>query len=179
LRQGHPLDTETTLGAQISRDQLDKVLRYVDIGRAEGARILCGGEPAKLDGDLAEGCFMQPTVIEGDNSMRVFQEEIFGPVVAVTRFSTLDEAVAIANDTPFGLGAGVWSRDTETSYLAARRIQAGRVWVNCYQHSPAHAAFGGYKHSGFGRETHKMALEHFQQTKNLLVSYTDRVQGVY
>jgi len=179
VRQGDPLDTETMLGSQASNDQLEKILSYINIGRDEGARVLCGGERAELGGDLSGGYYMQPTIFSGDNAMRIFQEEIFGPVVAVTSFSDYDDAISIANDTLYGLGAGVWSRDGNTAYRAGRDIQAGRVWVNCYHVYPPHAAFGGYKQSGFGRECHKMALEHYQQTKNLLVSYSDKALGLF
>ncbi|MFI5530871.1 aldehyde dehydrogenase family protein [Kitasatospora sp. NPDC051853] len=179
MRQGNPLDTETQIGAQASAEQLAKILSYLEIGQAEGAKLLTGGERAELDGDLAGGYYVTPTVFEGDNSMRIFQEEIFGPVVAVTRFEDFDDAVALANDTAYGLGAGVWSRDGSTAYRAGRAIQAGRVWTNCYHAYPAHAAFGGYKNSGIGRETHKMLLEHYQQTKNLLVSYSPDALGFF
>ncbi|QGV76988.1 acetaldehyde dehydrogenase ExaC [Streptomyces ficellus] len=176
---GHPLDTTTMIGAQASDEQLRKVLSYLDIGRQEGAKVLTGGERVEYDGELAGGYYVRPTVFEGDNRMRVFQEEIFGPVVAVTSFTDLDEAVTTANDTPYGLGAGVWTRDTTTAYRAGRAIQAGRVWTNCYHAYPAHAAFGGYKQSGIGREGHKMMLEHYQQTKNLLVSYSPKKLGFF
>jgi aldehyde dehydrogenase len=179
IKQGHPLDTETMIGAQASNDQLEKILSYIDIGRQEGAKILTGGERADLGGELSGGYYVQPTVFEGDNSMRVFQEEIFGPVVSVTRFSDHDDAMKIANDTLYGLGAGVWSRDTNTAYRAGRDIQAGRVWVNNYHAYPAHAAFGGYKQSGIGRENHKMMLDHYQQTKNMLVSYSQNALGFF
>ncbi|MFG3509425.1 aldehyde dehydrogenase family protein [Streptomyces sp. NPDC047821] len=176
---GHPLDTDTMIGAQASREQLKKILSYLDIGRREGAKVLTGGEPVELGGELAGGYYVRPTVFEGDNRMRIFQEEIFGPVVAVTSFTGLDDAVALANDTPYGLGAGVWTRDVTTAYRAGRAIQAGRVWTNCYHAYPAHAAFGGYKQSGIGREGHKMMLEHYQQTKNLLVSYSPKKLGFF
>ncbi|MGW4650752.1 acetaldehyde dehydrogenase ExaC [Kitasatospora sp. NPDC004289] len=179
MRQGNPLDTETQIGAQASAEQLAKILAYLEIGQAEGAKLLTGGERAELDGDLAGGYYVTPTVFEGDNSMRIFQEEIFGPVVAVTRFDDFDDGIALANDTAYGLGAGVWSRDGSTAYRAGRAIQAGRVWTNCYHAYPAHAAFGGYKNSGIGRETHKMLLEHYQQTKNLLVSYSPDALGFF
>ncbi len=179
VRQGDPLDTETMLGSQASNDQLEKILSYVEIGRDEGARVITGGERAELGGDLSGGYYMQPTIFAGNNAMRIFQEEIFGPVVAVTSFADYDDAIAIANDTLYGLGAGVWSRDGNTAYRAGRDIQAGRVWVNCYHVYPPHAAFGGYKQSGFGRECHKMALEHYQQTKNMLVSYSDKALGFF
>jgi aldehyde dehydrogenase len=177
--QGNPLDTATMLGAQASNDQLEKILSYFDIGRKEGAKVLLGGERANLPGALAEGYYVQPTIFEGHNRMRIFQEEIFGPVVSVTKFKDLEDALALANDTLYGLGAGVWSRDTNTAYRVGRAIQAGRVWVNCYHLYPAHAAFGGYKQSGIGRETHKMMLSHYQQTKNLLVSYDPKPMGFF
>jgi len=179
VRQGDPLNSETMLGSQASNDQLEKVLSYIEIGKEEGAKVITGGERAELGGDLAGGFYMQPTIFSGNNKMRIFQEEIFGPVVAVTSFSDYDDAISIANDTLYGLGAGVWSRDGNTAYRAGRDIQAGRVWVNCYHVYPAHAAFGGYKLSGIGRECHKMMLEHYQQTKNLLVSYSDQAQGFF
>ena len=177
--QGHPLDTATMIGAQASNDQLEKILSYLDIGQKEGAKILTGGERAAMGGEMAGGYYVRPTIFEGDNSMRVFQEEIFGPVVAVTSFDGFDDAIRIANDTLYGLGAGVWTRDTNTAYRAGRAIQAGRVWTNCYHAYPAHAAFGGYKSSGIGRETHKMMLDHYQQTKNLLVSYSPKRLGFF
>ncbi|RBI97274.1 aldehyde dehydrogenase [Micromonospora provocatoris] len=179
VKQGHPLDTDTMVGAQASNDQLEKILSYLDIGRQEGARVLTGGERSDLGGELSGGYYVQPTIFEGDNSMRIFQEEIFGPVVSVTSFADLDDAVKIANDTLYGLGAGVWTRDLNTAYRAGRAIQAGRVWTNCYHAYPAHAAFGGYKQSGIGRENHKMMLEHYQQTKNLLVSYSPKKLGFF
>ncbi|GAA1087813.1 aldehyde dehydrogenase family protein [Nocardiopsis composta] len=179
IRAGDPLDTETMIGAQASNDQLEKILSYIDIGRKEGARVLTGGGRADLGGDLSGGYYVQPTVFEGANTMRIFQEEIFGPVVSVTRFGDYDDAIKTANDTLYGLGAGVWSRDGATAYRAGRDIQAGRVWVNNYHAYPAHAAFGGYKQSGIGRENHKMMLEHYQQTKNLLVSYSDKALGLF
>jgi aldehyde dehydrogenase len=179
IRQGDPLDTETMLGSQASNDQLEKILSYIEIGKGEGAKIITGGERAELGGDLSGGYYMQPTIFSGNNKMRVFQEEIFGPVVTVASFTDYDDALGIANDTLYGLGAGVWSRDGNTAYRAGREIQAGRVWVNCYHVYPPHAAFGGYKQSGFGRETHKMALDHYQQTKNLLVSYSDQAVGLF
>jgi aldehyde dehydrogenase len=178
-RPGNPLDPKTVVGAQASNDQLEKILSYMDIGQKEGAKVLAGGKRAELGGDLAGGFYVEPTIFEGNNKMRVFQEEIFGPVVSVTKFSGFDEAVAIANDTLYGLGAGVWSRDGNTAYRAGRAIQAGRVWTNCYHLYPAHAAFGGYKQSGIGRENHKMMLNHYQQTKNLLVSYTPKAMGFF
>jgi aldehyde dehydrogenase len=178
IKRGNPLDLETMVGAQVSKEQFDKILGYIDIGKQEGARVLAGGEVAKLDG-YNEGYYIQPTLLSGTNDMRVFQEEIFGPVVVVTTFKDEAEALALANDTEFGLGAGVWTRDTNRAYRMGRGIQAGRVWVNCYHAYPAHAAFGGYKKSGVGRETHKMALEHYQQTKNMLVSYDINPLGFF
>ncbi|GAA5191380.1 aldehyde dehydrogenase family protein [Rugosimonospora acidiphila] len=177
--QGNPLDSATMVGAQASNDQLEKILSYLDIGRQEGAKVLTGGERAQLDGGLSDGYYVQPTIFEGSNSMRVFQEEIFGPVVSVAAFSDFDDAIKTANDTLYGLGAGVWTRDTNTAYRAGRAIQAGRVWTNCYHAYPAHAAFGGYKGSGIGRENHRMMLDHYQQTKNLLVSYSPRAVGLF
>ncbi|MEV5321785.1 aldehyde dehydrogenase family protein [Streptomyces sp. NPDC052687] len=179
IKAGHPLDTDTMIGAQASGDQLSKILSYLDIGRQEGAKVLTGGERLELDGELKGGYYVQPTIFEGDNRMRIFQEEIFGPVVSVTSFDDFDDAMKIANDTLYGLGAGVWTRDLNTAYRAGRAIQAGRVWTNCYHTYPAHAAFGGYKQSGIGREGHKMMLEHYQQTKNLLVSYSPRKLGFF
>jgi aldehyde dehydrogenase len=179
IRQGDPLDSQTMLGSQASNDQLEKILSYVEIGKEEGAKLITGGERAELGGDLSGGYYMQPTIFSGNNKMRIFQEEIFGPVVTVTPFRDYDDAMGIANDTLYGLGAGVWSRDGNTAYRAGREIQAGRVWVNCYHVYPPHAAFGGYKLSGFGRECHKMALEHYQQTKNLMVSYSDKALGLF
>ncbi|BBY49227.1 aldehyde dehydrogenase [Mycolicibacterium arabiense] len=179
VRQGDPLNTETMIGAQASNDQLEKILSYIEIGKSEGAQILTGGERAELGGDLNGGYYVAPTIFTGNNKMRVFQEEIFGPVVAVTSFTDYADAMSIANDTLYGLGAGVWSRDGNTAYRAGRDIQAGRVWTNCYHQYPAHAAFGGYKQSGIGRENHKMMLDHYQQTKNLLVSYSNKAQGFF
>jgi aldehyde dehydrogenase len=179
VKQGNPLDTETMIGAQASNDQFEKILSYIDIGKAEGAKVLTGGAPAELGGDLADGFYVQPTIFEGKNSMRIFQEEIFGPVVAVTSFTDFDDAISIANDTLYGLGAGVWSREANTAYRAGREIEAGRVWTNCYHAYPAAAAFGGYKGSGVGRENHKMMLDHYQQTKNLLVSYSPQKLGFF
>ncbi len=176
--RGNPLDLETMVGAQVSKEQFDKILGYIEIGKQEGAKVLIGGEVAKLDG-YDQGYYIQPTLLSGTNDMRVFQEEIFGPVVVVTTFKDEAEALALANDTEFGLGAGVWTRDTNRAYRMGRGIQAGRVWINCYHAYPAHAAFGGYKKSGVGRETHKMALEHYQQTKNLLVSYDINPLGFF
>jgi aldehyde dehydrogenase len=177
--QGNPLDTDTQVGAQASNDQLEKILSYFDIGSQEGAKVLIGGERLMLDGDLAGGFYVKPTIFEGTNSMRVFQEEIFGPVVSVTRFNDYAEAMEIANDTLYGLGAGVWSRNGNVAYRAGREIQAGRVWVNNYHAYPAGAAFGGYKSSGIGRENHAMMLDHYQQTKNLLVSYSENKLGFF
>jgi aldehyde dehydrogenase len=179
VKQGNPLDTDTMAGAQASNDQLEKILSYIDIGKKEGARLLLGGERQHLDGDLAGGFYVQPTIFEGQNQMRIFQEEIFGPVVSVTRFSDLADALKIANETLYGLGAGVWTRDLHAAYHLGRAIQAGRVWTNCYHMYPAHAAFGGYKQSGIGRENHKMMLDHYQQTKNLLISYSPRAVGFF
>jgi aldehyde dehydrogenase len=177
--QGDPLDPATMIGAQASSEQLDKILSYFDIGRQEGAEVLIGGERNALPGDLAGGFYVKPTVLKGHNRMRVFQEEIFGPVVSVTTFKDDAEALSIANDTLYGLGAGVWSRDANRCYRFGRAIQAGRVWVNCYHAYPAHAAFGGYKQSGIGRENHRMMLDHYQQTKNMLVSYSPDKLGFF
>jgi aldehyde dehydrogenase len=179
IRQGDPYEMSTQIGAQASNDQFEKILSYFDIGRKEGAKVLTGGEPNKLAGELAGGFYIKPTVFEGHNKMRVFQEEIFGPVVSVTTFETPEQALEIANDTLYGLGAGVWTRDLNTAYRFGRGIKAGRVWTNCYHAYPAHAAFGGYKKSGIGRETHKMMLDHYQQTKNVLVSYSDKALGFF
>ncbi len=179
IKQGHPLDASTMIGAQASNDQLEKILSYIQIGRDEGAKVLTGGERAIIDGETSEGYYVKPTILEGNNKMRVFQEEIFGPVVSVTRFKTDEEALAIANDTLYGLGSGVWTRDGTRAYRFGRAIQAGRVWTNCYHLYPAHAAFGGYKQSGIGRETHKMMLDHYQQTKNMLVSYSPKALGFF
>ncbi|TSI16714.1 aldehyde dehydrogenase family protein [Brevibacterium aurantiacum] len=177
--QGNPLDTDTMMGAQASNDQFEKIMSYLDIGRQEGAEVLTGGARADLGGDLSGGYYVQPTIFRGNNKMRIFQEEIFGPVVSVATFSDYDDAIATANDTLYGLGAGVWSRNGNTAYRAGRDIQAGRVWVNNYHAYPAHAAFGGYKASGIGRENHLMMLDHYQQTKNLLVSYSENAQGFF
>jgi len=179
IRQGNPLDPAVQIGAQASEDQLHKILSYIEIGKAEGAQCLIGGARALPGGELDRGFFVQPTVFVGENHMRIFQEEIFGPVLSVTRFSSVDEAIAIANDTPYGLGAGVWSRNGNTAYRVGRALEAGRVWTNCYHQYPAHAAFGGYKASGFGRENHRMMLDHYQQTKNLLVSYDEHALGLF
>ncbi|MBC7150471.1 MAG: aldehyde dehydrogenase family protein [Rhizobium sp.] len=179
IKQGDPLDMSTMIGAQASSEQLEKILSYMDIGRQEGAEVLIGGERNNLSGDLAGGYYVKPTVFKGHNKMRVFQEEIFGPVVSVTTFKDDAEALEIANDTLYGLGSGVWSRDANRCYNFGRDIQAGRVWTNCYHAYPAHAAFGGYKQSGIGRETHKMMLDHYQQTKNMLVSYSPKALGFF
>ncbi len=179
IKVGNPLEIQTMIGAQSSEEQQEKILRYLDIGRSEGAEVLIGGGAARLPGELAGGYYIQPTVFRGHNKMRIFQEEIFGPVVSTTTFKNVDEALAIANDTMFGLGAGVWSRGINTCYRVGRAIEAGRVWTNCYHAYPAHAAFGGYKQSGIGRETHKMLLENYQQTKNLLVSYSPKKLGFF
>jgi aldehyde dehydrogenase len=179
IKQGSPLDTETMMGAQASAMQMDKILSYLEVGKQEGAQLLIGGERAQMGGELAGGYYIQPTLFKGNNSMRIFREEIFGPVLAVTTFKTEAEALAIANDTPYGLGAGVWTRDGSRAFRMGRGIQAGRVWTNCYHAYPAHAAFGGYKESGIGRETHKAMLDHYQQTKNLLVSYSPDKLGFF
>ena len=179
IKRGNPLDTETMVGAQASQQQFDKILSYLEIAQQEGAQVLTGGAAERLDGDLASGYYIQPTLLKGTNQMRVFQEEIFGPVIGVTTFKDEAEALAIANDTEFGLGAGVWSRDINVAYRMGRAIKAGRVWTNCYHLYPAHAAFGGYKKSGVGRETHKMMLDHYQQTKNRLVSYDINPLGFF
>ena len=179
IKQGNPLEADTMIGAQASNDQLEKILSYIDIGEKEGAKLLTGGGRLKLEGELAEGYYVQPTVFEGHNKMRIFQEEIFGPVLSVTTFEDDEEALAIANDTLYGLGSGVWTRDINRAYHFGRGIQAGRVWTNCYHLYPAHAAFGGYKKSGIGRENHKMMLDHYQQTKNMLVSYSPKALGFF
>ncbi|MCT7363705.1 aldehyde dehydrogenase [Mycolicibacterium llatzerense] len=179
VRQGDPLDTETMIGAQASNDQLEKILSYIEIGKSEGAQLITGGERAELGGDLSGGYYVTPTVFSGHNGMRIFQEEIFGPVLSVTSFKDYDDAISIANNTLYGLGAGVWSRNGNVAYRAGRDIKAGRVWTNSYHMYPAHAAFGGYKQSGIGRENHKMMLDHYQQTKNLLVSYSTKAQGFF
>ncbi|MCR6701238.1 MAG: aldehyde dehydrogenase family protein [Dokdonella sp.] len=179
IQLGSPLDPATMVGAQASGEQLQKILSYIDIGRQEGAQVLIGGEQNVQAGDLAGGYYVKPTVFKGHNKMRIFQEEIFGPVLSVTTFKDDEEALAIANDTLYGLGAGVWSRDGNRAYRFGRAIQAGRVWTNCYHAYPAHAAFGGYKQSGIGRENHKMMLDHYQQTKNLLVSYSPKKLGFF
>ncbi|MCR8985058.1 aldehyde dehydrogenase family protein [Brevibacillus laterosporus] len=179
IKQGNPLDTETMIGAQASFEQIEKILSYLEIGKAEGAECLIGGERNLLGGELEGGYYVKPTVFKGHNRMRIFQEEIFGPVVSVTTFSDPEEALSIANDTLYGLGAGVWTRDINQAYRFGRSIEAGRVWTNCYHAYPAHAAFGGYKVSGIGRENHKMMLAHYQQTKNILVSYSDQALGFF
>ncbi len=179
VKQGHPMDCSTMIGAQASNDQLEKILSYIEIGKSEGARVLTGGQRSNLGGELSSGYYVEPTVLEGNNKMRVFQEEIFGPVVSVTTFDTPEEALQIANDTLYGLGAGVWSRNGTRAYRFGREIQAGRVWTNCYHLYPAHATFGGYKQSGIGRENHKMMLDHYQQTKNMLVSYSPKALGFF
>ncbi|MBD7977731.1 acetaldehyde dehydrogenase ExaC [Serpens gallinarum] len=179
IKRGDPLDTDTMVGAQASQQQFDKIVSYLKIAREEGAEVLTGGEVEKLEGSLATGYYIQPTLLKGHNRMRVFQEEIFGPVIGVTTFKDEAEALAIANDTEFGLGAGVWTRDINRAYRMGRGIKAGRVWTNCYHLYPAHAAFGGYKKSGVGRETHKMILDHYQQTKNLLISYDINPLGFF
>jgi aldehyde dehydrogenase len=179
IKMGNPLDMATMIGAQASNDQLEKILSYLDIGRQEGAKVLTGGARAELGGDLKDGYYVQPTVFEGHNRMRIFQEEIFGPVLSLTRFKDDEEALSIANDTLYGLGAGIWTRDGTRAYRFGRAIQAGRVWTNCYHLYPAHAAFGGYKSSGIGRENHRMMLDHYQQTKNMLVSYSPKALGFF
>lgn len=179
IKQGHPLDTDTMMGAQASKEQLTKILSYLEIGKQEGAQVLMGGEQAQMPGELAGGYYVKPTLFKGHNKMRVFQEEIFGPVVAITTFKDEAEALAIANDTLYGLGAGVWSRNGNVAYRMGRGIKAGRVWTNCYHAYPAHASFGGYKESGIGRETHKLILDHYQQVKNLLVSYSEHKLGFF
>jgi len=179
IKVGHPLDGTVMMGAQASNDQYEKILSYLKIGKEEGAEVLCGGEANKLEGELGTGYYIQPTIFKGHNKMRIFQEEIFGPVVSVTTFKTTEEALEIANDTLYGLGAGVWTRDAHELYQVPRAIQAGRVWVNCYHAYPAHAPFGGYKKSGFGRENHKMMLSYYRQTKNMLVSYDKNKLGFF
>jgi aldehyde dehydrogenase len=179
IRQADPYEMSTQIGAQASNDQYEKILSYIDIGKKEGAKVLAGGTANKLGGELASGFYIKPTVFEGHNKMRIFQEEIFGPVVSVTTFNTPEEALEIANDTLYGLGAGVWTRDLNRAYRFGRGIKAGRVWTNCFHAYPAHAAFGGYKKSGIGRETHKMMLDHYQQTKNVLVSYSPKALGFF
>lgn len=179
IKMGNPLAEDTMMGAQASEDQYNKILNYIDIGKQEGAQVLCGGAAFHINSGLEHGYYIQPTIFKGHNKMRIFQEEIFGPVVAVTTFKSTEEAIAIANDTLYGLGAGVWTRDAHELYQVPRAIQAGRVWVNCYHAYPAHAPFGGYKKSGFGRETHKMMLNHYRQTKNMLISYGQNKLGFF
>ena len=179
IKQGNPLDTDTMIGAQASKEQLTKILSYIDVGKQEGAQVLIGGEQNHLGGDLESGYYVKPTLFKGHNKMRIFQEEIFGPVLAVTTFKDEADALAIGNDTLYGLGAGVWSRNGNVAYRMGRALKAGRVWTNCYHAYPAHAAFGGYKESGIGRETHKVMLDHYQQTKNLLVSYSESKLGFF
>ncbi|QHT48321.1 aldehyde dehydrogenase family protein [Bacillus sp. SB49] len=179
IKTGNPLDPEVMMGAQASSEQLEKILSYLEIGKDEGAECLVGGARNDIGGDFKEGYYVQPTIFKGNNNMRIFQEEIFGPVLSVTTFKDKEEAMAIANDTLYGLGAGVWTRDMNTAYRFGRGIEAGRVWTNCYHAYPAHAAFGGYKMSGVGRENHKMMLSHYQQTKNMLVSYSPKKLGFF
>lgn len=179
IRTGHPLDRTSMMGAQASNDQFEKILSYIKIGKEEGAEVLTGGEVNTLDDELRTGYYVKPTILKGHNKMRVFQEEIFGPVLCVTTFKTVEEAIEIANDTLYGLGAGVWTRDAHELYQVPRAIQAGRVWVNNYHAYPAHAPFGGYKKSGFGRENHKMMLDHYRQTKNMLISYSKNKLGFF
>ncbi|MEM9585229.1 MAG: aldehyde dehydrogenase family protein [Pseudomonadota bacterium] len=179
IKQGNPLQMETMVGGQASTEQMEKITGYLKLGKEEGAKVLVGGETASLGEGLNDGYYVQPTVFRGDNSMRIFQEEIFGPVLSVTTFKDEAEAIAIANDTSYGLGAGVWTRNGNIAFRVGRAIQAGRVWTNCYHHYPAHAAFGGYKKSGIGRENHKMMLDHYRNTKNLLVSYDENPMGFF
>ncbi|MGD6816424.1 acetaldehyde dehydrogenase ExaC [Metabacillus sp. 84] len=179
IKTGNPLDPSVMMGAQASSEQMEKILSYLEIGKSEGAKCLTGGERNRLDGDLADGYYVQPTIFEGKNNMRIFQEEIFGPVLSVTSFKHPEEALALANDSLYGLGAGLWTRDMNTAFQFGRSIEAGRVWTNCYHQYPAHAAFGGYKMSGIGRENHKMMLSHYQQVKNLLVSYSTNKLGFF
>jgi aldehyde dehydrogenase len=179
IKQGSPLDPSTMIGAQASTEQVDKILSYFDIGRQEGAEVLTGGGRGTHGGELSEGFYIEPTIFRGNNKMRVFQEEIFGPVVSVTTFKDEAEALEIANDTLYGLGSGVWTRNGNRAYQFGRNIKAGRVWTNCYHLYPAHSAFGGYKQSGIGRENHKMMLDHYQQTKNMLVSYSPNKLGFF
>lgn len=179
IKIGHPLDTETMMGAQASTEQMEKIMSYLEIGKQEGAEVLAGGDRNYLEGELSGGYYIQPTIFKGHNKMRIFQEEIFGPVLSVTTFKDDEEALEIANDTLYGLGAGVWTRNINKAYRFGRAIQAGRVWTNTYHQYPAHAAFGGYKKSGIGRENHLMMLSHYQQTKNLLVSYSEEPMGLF
>ena len=179
ITQGNSLQMDTMIGAQASTEQMEKIASYLTLGKDEGAEVLAGGNVAKLNSGLENGYYIEPTVFKGNNKMRIFQEEIFGPVVSVTTFKDEAEALEIANDTLYGLGAGVWSRDANLAFRMGRGIQAGRVWTNCYHAYPAHAAFGGYKQSGIGRENHKMMLDHYRQTKNLLVSYDPNKLGFF
>ena len=179
IKIGNPLDSDTMMGAQVDEKQVETILNYIKVGKEEGAQCLIGGERNQLGGELANGCYIKPTIFKGHNKMRIFQEEIFGPVLALTTFKDEKEALEIANDTIYGLGSGVWTRDINRAYRFGRGIQAGRVWTNCYHAYPAHAAFGGYKQSGIGRETHKMMLEHYQQTKNILISYSVNKLGFF
>jgi aldehyde dehydrogenase len=179
IKVGHPLDPDTMMGAQASNDQYEKILSYIDIGKQEGAQVLTGGQACQINSGLETGYYIEPTIFRGHNKMRVFQEEIFGPVTSVTTFKTTEEAIALANETLYGLGAGVWTRNAHEIFAVPRAIQAGRVWVNCYHAYPAHAPFGGYKKSGFGRETHKMMLNHYRQTKNMLISYSQNKLGFF
>jgi aldehyde dehydrogenase len=179
IRQGNPLDMSTMIGAQASKQQFEKIMSYLDLGQKEGAELLIGGKATSLEGDLSGGFYIEPTIFKGNNKMRIFQEEIFGPVLSVTTFKNDDEALEIANDTLYGLGAGVWTRDMNRAYRFGRGIEAGRVWTNCYHHYPAHAAFGGYKQSGIGRENHLMMLDHYQQTKCQLISYSTTKLGLF
>lgn len=179
IKQGNPLHMDTMIGGQASTEQMEKITGYLKLGRDEGAAVLTGGDIAQLGEGLGDGYYIEPTVFRGENSMRIFQEEIFGPVLSVTTFKDEDEAIRLANDTTYGLGAGVWTRDGNTAFRVGRAIQAGRVWTNCYHNYPAHAAFGGYKQSGIGRENHKMMLEHYRNTKNLLVSYDESPLGFF
>ena len=179
VKQDNPLKMETMIGAQASLEQMEKIKSYLDLGKKEGAKVLCGGNVAKINSGLEKGNYIEPTIFEGKNDMRIFQEEIFGPVVSVTKFKDEKEALEIANDTLYGLGAGVWTRNGNLAYRMGREIQAGRVWTNCYHAYPAHAAFGGYKQSGIGRETHKMMLNHYRQVKNLHVSYSEKKLGFF
>jgi aldehyde dehydrogenase len=179
IKQANPLDMETMIGAQASKQQFEKIMSYLDLGRKEGAELLIGGEAARLEGELSDGFYIQPTVFKGHNKMRIFQEEIFGPVLSVTTFKDDNEALEIANDTVYGLGSGVWTRDLNRAYRFGRCIEAGRVWTNCYHLYPAHASFGGYKQSGIGRENHLRMLDHYQQTKNMLVSYSTKKVGFF
>jgi aldehyde dehydrogenase len=179
IRVGHPLDPDTMMGAQASGEQLQKIKHYLEVGKCEGAQLLCGGGVNHFGDELSGGYYMQPTIFKGHNKMRIFQEEIFGPVASAATFKTTEEAIEIANDTMYGLGAGVWTRDAHEMFQVPRAIQAGRVWVNCYHAYPAHAPFGGYKKSGFGRECHKMMLDHYRNTKNILISFDKEKLGFF